>query len=46
MLKGINDGEQLLAQSQLDVSLFNQTLTMLEIGGKIYPLGLNNWGLN
>lgn len=46
MLKGITEGEQLLTQSKLDVSLFNQTLTMLEISGKIYPLGLNNWGLS
>lgn len=46
MLKGITEGEQLLSQSKLDVSLFNQTLTMLEISGKIRPLSNNYWALN
>lgn len=46
MLQGITEGEQLLTQSQLDVPIFNQTLTMLEISGKIRPLGINYWALN
>ncbi len=41
----ITDGGELLMQSNLDVSLFNQTLTMLEITGKVRPLGLNKWSL-
>lgn len=42
---GISDGSQLLAQSKLASQLFNQTLTMLEITGKIRPLGAGHWGL-
>lgn len=45
LLRGVNDGEGLLKQSQLSVSEFNQVLTMLEIGGKIYALGANQWSL-
>jgi len=45
ILAGTNDGEVLLKQSELDVSLFNQTLAMLEITGKIRALGLNQWAL-
>lgn len=45
LLKGVNDGEQLLKQSALSISEFNQVLTMLEIGGKIRPLGANHWSL-
>lgn len=42
---GIADGADLLERSRLEVSLFNQTLTMLEIGGKVRPLGANQWSL-
>jgi DNA processing protein len=45
ILSGISDGSELLITSQLDISLFNQTLTMLEIRGQIRPLGNNHWGL-
>lgn len=45
MLGGISDGHKLLEKSRLDVSLFNQTLTMLEISGKIRPLGANHWSI-
>lgn len=45
MLQGITDGDQLLEQSQLDISQFSQLLTMLEIGGKIRPLGANHWAI-
>ena len=43
--QGIHDGEALLQASGQSVSAFNQTLTMLEITGKILPLGANRWGL-
>lgn len=46
MLLGISEGEELLIRSNLDVSEFNQALTMLEIGGKIRPLGANNWAIS
>jgi DNA processing protein len=45
LVKGVNDGEQLLKQSELSISQFNQVLTMLEIGGKIRSLGANHWTL-
>lgn len=45
LFSGISDGTELLDNSQLEVSLFNQTLTMLEIRGHIRPLGNNRWGL-
>jgi DNA processing protein len=46
LLKGVSDGEQLLKQSGLDPSQFNQVLTMLELGGKIRPLSANQWSLH
>ncbi|HSX35483.1 MAG TPA: DNA-processing protein DprA [Patescibacteria group bacterium] len=45
LVAGVSNGAELLAQSQLAVSLFNQTLTMLEIRGQIRALGGNHWGL-
>jgi DNA processing protein len=42
---GQTDGDALQAQSGLDTALFNQTLTMLEITGKIRSLGANQWTL-
>ncbi|MDB5169870.1 MAG: hypothetical protein JWN82_266 [Candidatus Saccharibacteria bacterium] len=41
----VHDGEALLAASHQPVTIFNQTLTMLEITGKVIPLGANTWGL-
>jgi len=43
MVKGENNGENLLQMSELDISIFNQALTMLEITGKIRALGANSW---
>ncbi len=45
MLKGLSDAEELLEQSRLDASQFNQVITMLEISDKIRPLGANHWGI-
>lgn len=45
LFSGISDGTELLENSELEVSLFNQTLTMLEIRGQIRPLGNNRWTL-
>jgi DNA processing protein len=42
---GISEGAILLAETGLSVQLFNQTLTMLEITGRIKPLGANQWAL-
>ncbi len=45
MLLGVTGGDQLLDGSRLSASEFNQALTMLEVGGKIRPLGANRWAL-
>jgi DNA processing protein len=45
LASGISDGEQLISQSGLTISHFNQTLTMLEITGKVRALGNNQWAL-
>lgn len=45
MLGGTSDGHLLLEKSGLEISLFNRTLTMLEIGGKVRPLGANHWSI-
>lgn len=43
---GTTDGSTLQTASQLEAAIFNQTLTMLEITGKIRPLGAGHWTLN
>lgn len=45
LVADIHEGEALLTASKLPLPVFNQTLTMLEITGKILPLGANRWGL-
>lgn len=45
MLTGISDADDLLDKSGLEVSKFNQSLTMLELGGKIRAIGANNWAI-
>lgn len=45
IIKGITDGDTLQQQSLLSPQDFAQTLTMLEISGKISPLGANHWSL-
>ena len=45
LLEGINEGNELFTRSQLDISHFNQALTLLEIDGKVRPLGANRWAL-
>lgn len=42
---GISDSAELQARSQLSPQLFNQSLTMLEIQGKIRPIGAGNWAI-
>lgn len=46
MASGTSDAGQLLHDSALAPPIFNQTLTMLEITGKIRPLGAGHWGIN
>ncbi len=42
---GVSDGHELLVQTQQPAEQFTTTLTMLELSGKIRPLGNNHWGL-
>ncbi len=42
---GERDGDILLTKSQLEIAIFNQSLTMLEITGRIRSLGANQWAL-
>ena len=43
---GISSGDQLQHESKLNIDVFQQTLTMLELKGAISPLGNNYWRLN
>jgi len=42
---GIRDGDELQQRSDLDISQFSQTITMMEISGLIRGLGANQWTL-
>ena len=42
---GLTTSADLIAKSKLDAATFNQTLTMLEITGRIRSLGGGNWAL-
>lgn len=42
---GISDASELLHKSKLAAPVFNQALTMLEIAGKIRPLGAGHWSI-
>lgn len=46
LYQGISDGHALLVQSNLSTEGFTQTLTMLELTGKIHALGNNHWSPN
>lgn len=46
MKNGMTDINQLQQSSKLTPELFNQTITMLEITGKVRPLGAGHWGLS
>ena len=41
----VSDGNELQLASRLEVSQFNQTLTMFELSGKVRALGANQWAL-
>lgn len=45
LLGGTSDGHALLETSGLSAAQFNTTLTMLEISGKVRPLGNNHWAV-
>ena len=43
--EGLRNGEEIMQKTKLPPEVFNQTVTLLEIKGKIRALGMNNWGL-
>lgn len=43
--QGTSDGSELLQASGLGPARFHQTLTMLELTGRVRPLGANHWTL-
>jgi len=45
MKRGTTDINELQQGSELSPELFSQTMTMLEITGKVRPLGSAHWGL-
>ncbi|MDL2362756.1 MAG: DNA-processing protein DprA [Patescibacteria group bacterium] len=45
VLLGVSGGEQLLHMSKLNPADFSTALSMLEVQGKVKPLGVNQWGL-
>ena len=43
LYRGMSDAHELLVTTKIDPQLFTQALTMLELSGKIRPLGNNHW---
>ena len=42
---GLRSGDEIMKNTKLPPEVFNQSITMLEIKGKVRSLGMNNWGL-
>ena len=45
LASGLRNGDEIINQTHLPPEVFNQTITILEIKGRIRSLGANNWGL-
>ncbi len=45
MVEGMSDGGEMVEKIGMEVSDFNQTMTMLEIKGRVRALGANQWTL-
>lgn len=45
LAEGLRSGDEIMQKSKLPPEVFNQSITMLEIKGKIRALGMNNWAL-
>ena len=43
---GVHSGEQIMQITHLPPEVFNQATTLLEIKGRLRPLGMNHWGLS
>ena len=44
--EGVSDGKALLDKSGVSTQIFSQTMTMLELSGKIKSLGADHWSLS
>ena len=44
--KGFSDSDDVLEETELELSEFSMNMTMLEIKGVIHPLGANRWELS
>jgi len=42
---GVTDGDEILRTTKLSAADYNVAMTMLEVGGRIRPLGANTWAL-
>ncbi len=45
LAEGISDGGEIVEKAEISVTDFNQTMTILEIKGRIRALGANQWAL-
>ncbi|MBQ3441126.1 DNA-protecting protein DprA [Candidatus Saccharibacteria bacterium] len=43
--EGFRNGEEIMKTANLPPEVFNQTITLLEIKGRVHSLGMNHWGL-
>lgn len=43
LVAGVTEGEELHSKSGLSAAIYSQTMSLLEIEGKIKPLGANHW---
>jgi len=43
--QGVIDGDKIVEQAKIDISDFNQNITMMEINGIVRSLGANRWTL-
>ena len=43
--EGVIDGEEIMEELDMPVQIYNQAITMLEVKGAIYSLGMNRWSL-
>ena len=46
LASGLRSGEEIMASTKLPPEVFNQSVTLLEVKGRIRALGANAWALN
>lgn len=46
LCEGLSDGEEIAEKSEISITDFNQTITILEIKGRVRSLGANQWTLS